>query len=45
VISRLGSAESFEADKIYDFGVREHDLHFFDRKSEKRIRPQVLAWQ
>ena len=45
VISRLGSAESFAADQVYDFGIRENDLHFFDRKSEKRAQPQVLAWQ
>jgi len=45
VISRLGSAASFEADQMYDFGVREPDLHFFERQSEKRTQPKVLAWQ
>ncbi len=45
VISRLGSAASFEADQIYDFGIREPDLHFFERQSEKRTQSKVLAWQ
>ncbi len=45
VISRLGSAASFEADQVYDFGVREPELHFFERQSEKRTQPKVLAWQ
>jgi len=45
VVSRLASAASFQADKVYDFGVREQDLHFFDRKSEQRTQPKVLAWR
>jgi multiple sugar transport system ATP-binding protein len=45
VISRLGSAASFEADQIYDFGIRDPELHFFERQSEKRTQPKVLAWQ
>jgi multiple sugar transport system ATP-binding protein len=45
VVSRLSSAGSFQADTIYDFGVREPDLHFFDRQSEKRTQPRMLAWQ
>jgi multiple sugar transport system ATP-binding protein len=45
VISRLASASSFAPDQVYDFGVREPDLHFFDRKSEKRTQAKVLAWQ
>ena len=45
VISRLGSAASFKPDQVYDFSVRDADLHFFDRKSEKRTQPKVLEWQ
>ncbi len=45
VVSRLGSASSFQPDQIYDFGVREENLHYFDRHSEKRTEPKVLAWQ
>jgi multiple sugar transport system ATP-binding protein len=45
VISRLPSAASFEADKTFQFGVREPDLHYFDRQSEKRTQPKVLTWQ
>ena len=45
VVSRLGSAESFHMDQTYDFGIREHDLHFFDGQSGKRTQPKVLAWQ
>ena len=45
VVSRLASAASFKPDQVYDFGVREADLHFFDRKSEKRTHSKVLEWQ
>jgi multiple sugar transport system ATP-binding protein len=45
VVSRLGSATSFRSGEVYDFGVREQDLHFFDRQTEKRTQPRVLAWQ
>jgi len=45
VVSRLGSAASFRPDELYDFGIREPDLHFFDRHSEKRTEPKVVAWQ
>ncbi len=45
VVSRLGSAGSFQADQTYDFGVREEHLHYFDRHTEKRTEPKVLAWQ
>jgi multiple sugar transport system ATP-binding protein len=45
VVSRLGSAGSFQADEMYDFAVREEHLHFFDRRSEKRTEPRVLAWK
>jgi multiple sugar transport system ATP-binding protein len=45
VVSRLASAASFKHDEVYDFGVRAADLHFFDRQTEKRTQPKVLAWQ
>jgi multiple sugar transport system ATP-binding protein len=45
VVSRLGSAASFHSDELYDFGVREPDLHFFDRQTEKRTEAKVVAWQ
>jgi multiple sugar transport system ATP-binding protein len=45
LVSRLGSAASFQADQAYDFAVRERDLHFFDRQTEKRTTAKVVAWQ
>jgi len=45
LISRLGSAASFQTDQTYDFGVGEQDLHFFDRQTEKRTEAKVLAWR
>ena len=42
VVSRLTSAASFRPDEVYDFGIRENDLHFFDRHSEKRTEPKVV---
>ena len=45
VVSRLASAASFRPDEVHDFGIREKDLHFFDRHSEKRTEPKVLAWR
>ncbi len=45
VVSRLASAASFEPDQTYDFGIRDEELHFFDKQTEKRVQPKVLAWQ
>jgi len=45
VVSRLGSAGSFQANETYEFAVQEEHLHFFDRHTEKRTEPKVLAWQ
>jgi multiple sugar transport system ATP-binding protein len=45
VVSRLGSAASFRPDEVYDFGIREPDLHFFHRQTEKRTEARVVAWQ
>jgi multiple sugar transport system ATP-binding protein len=45
VVSRLTAASSFRPDEVYDFSVRENDLHFFDRHSEKRTEPKVVAWR
>ena len=44
-VSRLASAGSYRADEVYALGVREQDLHFFDRQTETRTQPKVLAWQ
>ncbi len=45
VICRLPSALSFTADSVYDFSVLEEDLRFFDRTTEKKTQPRLLAWQ
>ena len=45
IISRLSSAASFQIGEIYDFGVMEKDLRFFDRQSEKKTQARALAWQ
>jgi multiple sugar transport system ATP-binding protein len=45
VVSRLASAAPYKPDEVYDFGVREADLHFFDRQAEKRTQAKVLEWQ
>ncbi len=45
VVARLGSASSFELEKVYDFAVREPDLKFFDKQTEKRTEVRTLAWQ
>lgn len=45
LISRLGSASSFQPDQTYKFAVREPELHYFDAKTEKRTQAKVLAWQ
>jgi len=43
--SRLGSAASVEADEKYAFGLREEDLHFFNRETTKRTEAKVVAWR
>jgi len=45
VISRLASARSFELDQTYDFAIREDDLKFFDKQTEKRTEARSLAWR
>jgi multiple sugar transport system ATP-binding protein len=45
IISRLPSAASFQIGEIYDFGVMEKDLRFFDRQTEKKTQARALAWQ
>ncbi len=45
VIARMASATSYELGKVYDFAVRDRDLRFFDKKTEKRTEARVLAWQ
>ena len=45
VIARLLLGHSFEVGVTYDFAVPERHLKFFDRTTEKKIAPRVLAWQ
>ena len=45
IISRLPSASSFQIGEIYEFGIMEKDLRFFDRQTERKTQPRVLAWQ
>ena len=45
VVVRLASAASFRIGEAYDFAVREADLRFFDKQSEKRTEARSLAWQ
>jgi len=45
LVSRLGSASSFIPDEAYEFGIREQDLHYFDRQTEKRAEAKAMAWQ
>jgi len=45
IISRLPSGASFQIGQLYDFAVREKDLRFFDRKTEKKTQARTLAWQ
>ncbi|HXZ78684.1 MAG TPA: ABC transporter ATP-binding protein [Terriglobales bacterium] len=45
VVSRLGSASSYEVGATYNFAVREQDLKFFDRNTEKRTQAKAMAWQ
>ena len=35
----------YDAGSVHDFAVAESDLHFFDRKTEKRGNPQPYPWQ
>ena len=44
-IARLGSAQSLELGQIYDFGVPERELKFFDRSSEQKVAARPLSWQ
>jgi len=44
-IARLGSAQSLELGKTYDFAVAEKELKFFDRATEKRTDPRAISWQ
>jgi len=45
VVARLGSAASYDVDGTYNFAVREQDLKFFDRQTEKRTQAKAMAWQ
>jgi multiple sugar transport system ATP-binding protein len=45
VIARLLLGHSFEIGVTYDFAIAQRELKFFDRTTEKKIPPRVLAWQ
>jgi multiple sugar transport system ATP-binding protein len=49
VVSRIPSTipvpVSFTEGSVTEFAVREKNLKFFDRQTEKRTEPKVLAWQ
>ena len=47
IISRLSwtMPTGYDAGSVHDFAVAESDLHFFDRKTEKRGNPQPYPWQ
>jgi multiple sugar transport system ATP-binding protein len=45
VIARLLLGRAFELGATYEFAVAERELKFFDRNTEKRVEPRVLAWQ
>ena len=47
IIARLSwnMPTGYEAGSVHDFAVAESDLHFFDRKTEKRTNPRPFPWQ
>jgi multiple sugar transport system ATP-binding protein len=47
VVSRIPSTipASYTEGSVNEFGVREKNLRFFDRQTEQRTEPKVLAWQ
>jgi multiple sugar transport system ATP-binding protein len=47
VVSRIPSTipVSLTEGSVNEFGVREKSLRFFDRQTEQRTEPKVLAWQ
>ncbi len=47
IISRLSwtMPYGYDVGSVHDFAVAESDLHFFDRKSEKRCNPKPYPWQ
>ncbi|HUJ40604.1 MAG TPA: ATP-binding cassette domain-containing protein [Candidatus Acidoferrales bacterium] len=47
IIARLSwnMPTGYDAGSVHDFAVAESDLHFFDRKSEKRTNPRPFPWQ
>jgi multiple sugar transport system ATP-binding protein len=44
-VARLGSAQSLEVGKTYDFAMPERELKFFDRSTETRVEARPLSWQ
>ena len=45
LISRLTSAASYQMGQVYEFGVQERDLRFFDKQTEKRTESRAVTWQ
>ena len=45
VIARLPDASSHKIGELYDFGVSEKHLRFFDKKTEQRTEARGMAWQ
>jgi multiple sugar transport system ATP-binding protein len=45
VIARLPSAASYKIGELYQFGVGEPHLRFFDRETQKRTATKAVTWQ
>jgi multiple sugar transport system ATP-binding protein len=45
VFSRLTSAQHLALEGTYDFAVPQRELKFFDRATEKRVKPGAVSWQ
>jgi multiple sugar transport system ATP-binding protein len=45
VIARIPSAPSYKIGELYEFGVGEPHLRFFDRESQKRTAVKAVTWQ
>jgi len=45
MISRLTAAGSYQMNEVYEFGVQDRDLRFFDKQTEQRTEPRAVSWQ
>ncbi len=45
IFSRLSSAQNLQLGGTYSFTVRQRELKFFDRFTEKRVEPRAISWQ